>query len=72
MKNSTSKPLVRTRKNPANSNKANISLTVMTDLFIHNCKQKNIAPETVAGYFYAAKRFGEWYGKEAQKLILIK
>lgn len=64
MKNSTSKPLVKTRKNPVHSNKANVSFTSMTDLFIHNCKQKNLAPETVAGYSYAAKRFKEWYGKE--------
>lgn len=66
MKNSTTKPPVtnlRQRKNPVNSSKANISFADLTDLFVHNCKRKNLAPETITGYSYAAKRFAEWYGE---------
>lgn len=67
MKNSTTKPQVtnlKQRKNPVNSKKANISFEAMTDLFIHSCKQRQLAPETVTGYSYAAKRFQEWYSEE--------
>lgn len=64
MKKRTTEPLVRTRKNPANSKKADVSFASMTDLFLHSCKQKNLAPETVAGYSYASKRFSDWCNTE--------
>lgn len=67
MKNSTTKPQVtnlKQRKNPVNSKKANIPFAAMTDLFVHSCKQRQLAPETVTGYSYAAKRFQEWYSEE--------
>lgn len=52
MKNSTIKPPVtnlRQRKNPVNSSKANISFADLTDLFIHNCKRKNLALKLLRG-----------------------
>lgn len=61
MKKRTTEPLVKTRKNPANSKKADVSFASMTDLFLYSCKQKNLAPETVAGYSYASKRFNFSY-----------
>lgn len=72
MKNSTTKPQVtnlKQRKNPVNSKKANISFEAMTDLFVHSCKQRQLAPETVTGYSYAQNAFKNGMVKNYSAMI---